>query len=61
MPEISLATAARFGILLQARRSGDWPTVAELLLSLPDAEVPAIEARLRRFGVDPATLLAANA
>lgn len=57
--EISLATAARLGILLQARRAGDMATVAELLVSFPESEIPAIEARLSRFGLDTATLLAA--
>jgi hypothetical protein len=58
MPEISLATAARFGMLLRAVQVGDRLLVAEMVVSLPADEVPAIEARLRRFGVDPATMLA---
>jgi hypothetical protein len=58
MPEISYAAAARVGLLLRAVQAGDRALVAEMLLSIPEAEVGAVEARLRRFGADPAILLA---
>lgn len=61
MPEISLASAARFGLLMRAIRSGDRLLVAEMLVSIPEDEVVAIEARLRRFGIDPAVLLVSTA
>lgn len=58
MPEISLAAAARFGLLLGAARRGERALAAELLLSIPEGDLVAIEVRLARFGIDPATLLA---
>lgn len=58
MPEIQLATAARFGLLLAAVRRGERDMAAEMLVSIPEEDLGAIEARLRRFGMDPATLLA---
>jgi hypothetical protein len=58
MMDISLASAAYFGELLRAIRDKDRDRAAEVLLSIPERDLVAIDARLRRYGLDPATLLA---
>lgn len=57
IPDVDGAAAARFGLLLAAARRGDRLLAAEMLLSIPAADLEAIQARLRFFGVDISSLL----
>jgi len=55
--EISRAAAARFGVMLDARRKNDVPTVIEMLLSIPPDDIDAIKERLEMFGIQPQDLM----
>jgi hypothetical protein len=57
MSEISRAAAARFGLMLDARRKNDVPTVIEMLLSIPPGDIDAIKERLEMFGIHPQDLM----
>ncbi len=58
MPDIAGESATRFGILLEAARRGNRVLAAEMLLSIPTADLEAIEDRLERFGIDLGSLTA---
>lgn len=57
MTEISRAAAARFGLMLDARRKNDVPTVIEMLLSIPADDINGIKERLAMFGIEPQHLM----
>lgn len=57
MTEISPAAAARFGLMLQAARRNDLPMAAEMLLSIPTADLEGIKARFAEFGLSPRDLM----
>lgn len=59
MNEISLAAAARFGLMLEAGRRNDIPTAAEMLLSIPVADLEAIKERFDAFGIKPQDVVGA--
>lgn len=55
--DVSTEGAARFGLLLDAVKRGNTALAAEMLVSIPAADLIAIEARLGRYGIDLRTLL----
>lgn len=57
MTEISKASAARFALMLDARRKNDVPTVIEMLLSIPADDMDGIRERLAAFGIEPENLM----
>lgn len=57
MTEISKASAARFALMLDARRKNDVPTVIEMLLSIPADDMDGIRERLAAFGIEPQHLM----
>jgi hypothetical protein len=56
--DISPAAAARFGLMLQAGLRNNVPLAAEMLLSIPAADLEAIKARFAEFGIKPQDLVA---
>jgi len=58
MMDIPLSSAAWFEQLLDAIENGQRNRAAIALISIPERDLEAIDARLRRYGFDPATLLA---
>lgn len=59
--EVSVATAARIEIAVEAVQRGNRPLALGVLLAIPAPERVAAMAVLREFGCDPTTLLAATA
>jgi hypothetical protein len=57
IPDIAPESAARFGLLLEAAQRGNRALAAEMLMSIPGADLTAIEVRLRLYGIDPRSLL----
>lgn len=55
--EISPAAAARFGLMLDAARKGDLVQAAEMLLSISEADLAGINARLAAYGINPRNLI----
>jgi hypothetical protein len=55
--EISMTGAARFGLMLSAVNSGDLAQAAEMLISIPRADIDGIKARLAEFGFEVTDLV----
>lgn len=55
--DIDPAAAARFGLMLEAARRGDLVRAAEMLLSIGEADLRGINARLAAHGINPRDLI----